>query len=173
MFQQQLLSAVCTARTAMPVAMVTVHLIVVVLRLSPLLFFSSFSFSFSSSAAAAVAVAADEEPGRGTACRRLKDTVHIAQTISATIAAESSSPFEFRVLEALLAETAHHFESKSRYFCILSVKLAQPFSGGFAQQFLGRICISSCLLVTCCLRQQTFSPLTSPLYNNLPPARAA
>lgn len=41
--------------------------------------------------------------------------MHIAQTISATIAAESASPFEFRVLEALLAETAHHFEGKSRY----------------------------------------------------------
>lgn len=48
------------------------------------------------------------------ACRRLKDTVHIAQTIAATIGAESDSPFEFRVLEALLAETAHHFEGKSR-----------------------------------------------------------
>lgn len=47
--------------------------------------------------------------------RRLKDTVHIAQTIAATIGAESDSPFEFRVLEALLAETAHHFEGKSRY----------------------------------------------------------
>ena len=47
-------------------------------------------------------------------CRRLKDTVHIAQTIAATIGTESASPFEFRVLEALLAETAHHFEGKSR-----------------------------------------------------------
>jgi len=47
-------------------------------------------------------------------CRRLKDTVHIAQTIAATIGAETAAPFEFRVLEALLAETAHHFEGKSR-----------------------------------------------------------
>ena len=50
-------------------------------------------------------------------CRRLKDTVHIAQTIAATIGTESASPFEFRVLEALLAETAHHFEGKSRHAC--------------------------------------------------------
>ena len=49
-----------------------------------------------------------------TPYRRLKDTVHIAQTIAATIGAESDSPFEFKVLEALLAETAHHFEGKSR-----------------------------------------------------------
>ena len=47
-------------------------------------------------------------------CRRLQDTVHIAQTIAATVGAETTSPFEFRVLEALLAETAHHFEGKSR-----------------------------------------------------------
>lgn len=90
----------------------------------PALSSSLFPVSFSSAAAAA---AADEELKTVTACRRLKDTVHIAQTISATIAAESSSPFEFRVLEALLAETAHHFESKSRYVCTLPVKFAEAF----------------------------------------------
>ena len=81
------------------------------------MFFSCPSFSsFLPAAAAADDDDDDEEEESETvcACRRLKDTVHIAQTISATIAAESSSPFEFRVLEALLAETAHHFESKSR-----------------------------------------------------------
>ena len=119
---------------------------VVLLLFSPSLFSSASSCSSASSAAAVVA--ADKEPGTVTACRRLKDTVHIAQTISATIAAESSSPFEFRVLEALLAETAHHFESKSRYCCILSDNLAQSP--------LRQICVSSILPVVCCLRQQTF-----------------
>lgn len=60
--------------------------------------------------------------------RRLKDTVHIAQTISATIAAESSAPFEFRVLEALLAETAHHFESKSRRLSFLAESIVTEVS---------------------------------------------
>ncbi|DBA77137.1 TPA: hypothetical protein ACH3X1_009713 [Trebouxia sp. C0004] len=60
--------------------------------------------------------------------RRLKDTVHIAQTIAATIGAETAAPFEFRVLEALLAETAHHFEGKSRRLSFLAESIVTEVS---------------------------------------------
>lgn len=49
-----------------------------------------------------------------TGCRRFKDTLHVAQAINASLATDLGLPFEFRILEALLAETAHHFEAQSR-----------------------------------------------------------
>ena len=53
-------------------------------------------------------------------CRGLKETIHVSQTIKTAICMKSSLPFELKVLESLLAETARDFDNKYRRIMMVS-----------------------------------------------------
>ena len=52
--------------------------------------------------------------------RRLHDTVRLAQALKSAICQRSALPFELKVLEALLSETARAFENKSKRLGIVA-----------------------------------------------------
>jgi magnesium transporter len=52
--------------------------------------------------------------------RRLNDTVKISQSIKAAIVQTSPLPFELKVLEALLSETARAYANKSKRLAIVA-----------------------------------------------------
>ncbi|KAI8104648.1 hypothetical protein M9434_003201 [Picochlorum sp. BPE23] len=53
-------------------------------------------------------------------CRGLKETIHVSQTIKTAICMKSLLPFELKVLESLLAETARDFDKKYRRIMMVS-----------------------------------------------------
>eukprot|EP00891_Asterochloris_glomerata_P008499 jgi/Astpho2/8499/fgenesh1_pg.00125_%23_12_t len=61
--------------------------------------------------------------------KRFKDTLHVAQAINASLATDLGLPFEFRILEALLAETAHHFEAQSRRLTFVAESVVHEVNG--------------------------------------------
>lgn len=60
--------------------------------------------------------------------RRDRDTARLAQSVLDHVAEASPLPFELRVLEALLDETARQFERRHRRLELLSVSIEEDIS---------------------------------------------
>ncbi|CAL8471666.1 g11208 [Coccomyxa elongata] len=61
-------------------------------------------------------------------CRRDRDTARLAQSVLDHVAETSPLPFELRVMEALLDETARQFERRHRRLELLSVSIEEDIS---------------------------------------------
>lgn len=64
--------------------------------------------------------------------RRLSDTIKISQSIKAAISQKSPLPFELKVLEALLAETARAYSSKSKRLAIVAETVLVDINTNFS-----------------------------------------
>lgn len=60
--------------------------------------------------------------------RRDRDTARLAQSVVDRVAEASPLPFELRVLEALLDETARQFDRRHRRLELLSVSIEEDIS---------------------------------------------
>ncbi|EFN55977.1 hypothetical protein CHLNCDRAFT_145324 [Chlorella variabilis] len=64
--------------------------------------------------------------------RRLSDTIKISQSIKAAISQKSPLPFELKVLEALLAETARAYSNKAKRLGIVAETVLQDINTNFS-----------------------------------------
>ncbi|KAL4424906.1 hypothetical protein ABPG77_002129, partial [Micractinium sp. CCAP 211/92] len=64
-------------------------------------------------------------------CRRLSDTVRISQSVKAAVAQKASLPFELKVLEALLAETARAYANKSKRLAVVAETVLQDINNSW------------------------------------------
>lgn len=63
--------------------------------------------------------------------RRLQDTVRVAQAIKSALAQKSALPFELKVLESLLSETATMFDKKSKRLGMVAETVLDDISRSF------------------------------------------
>ena len=63
--------------------------------------------------------------------RRLQDTVHVAQAIKSAIIQRSALPFELKVLESLLSETASAFDKKTKRLGMVAETVMEDINRNF------------------------------------------
>jgi len=63
--------------------------------------------------------------------RRLSDTVRVAQAIKSALSQRSALPFELKVLESLLAETARSFDTKTKRLGLVAEAVVEDINRNF------------------------------------------
>lgn len=66
-------------------------------------------------------------------CRRMSETLHVAQSIKSSITQTSPLPFEFKVLESLLAETSWFFEKGYKRITMVANTVVEDINQNFQE----------------------------------------
>jgi len=66
-------------------------------------------------------------------CRRMSETLHVAQSIKSAITQTSPLPFEFKVLESLLAETSCFFEKGCKRITMVANTVVEDINQNFEE----------------------------------------
>lgn len=64
-------------------------------------------------------------------CRRMTETIHVAQTVKRSISQRSALPFELKVLESLLSETTSYFEKKYQRLVMVADTVTEDINQSF------------------------------------------
>ena len=89
-------------------------------------------------------------------CRKDRDTLRLTQSIINNVSEAGPLPFELRVLEALLDETARQFERRQRRLELLAMSIEEDIqktlkqNGADLQRLLPIQRCRACLPLPCC-----------------------